>query len=327
MKKNYVQLIIAILFATNVMAQNVPNYVPSNGLVGWWPFNGNANDESGNGNHALLSNTGYPFPLAMDRNNIANSAYTFSSPHVLNGVYLYISNPASVANFGTNSYTISVWFRTAANFGVSTNLPMLYFGANGSINTSWYLGAYVNSMLTGVTSGTYNYVVASSNTVADTSWHNAVWLRDVAMNEYRIYLDGVKLSTNNYGAFIENIIGSGNSQIYVGANPYGNPFYGDIDDIGIWHRVLSDKEILALYSGLTNAELLSNNSGFKYTVSDDKLNLFNIEIPCSYSIYSSDGCLIKNGLLEQGNNTINLNHLVSGLYLMKCMNTTIKFIK
>jgi hypothetical protein len=51
MVKKYLKLIVAIVFATNLMAQNVPNYVPTNGLVGWWPFNGNANDESGNGNH------------------------------------------------------------------------------------------------------------------------------------------------------------------------------------------------------------------------------------------------------------------------------------
>jgi hypothetical protein len=30
-------------------AQTLPDYLPTNGLVGWWPFNGNANDESGNG--------------------------------------------------------------------------------------------------------------------------------------------------------------------------------------------------------------------------------------------------------------------------------------
>jgi len=39
MVKNYVKLIVALLFATNLTAQNVPNYVPTNGLVGWWPFN------------------------------------------------------------------------------------------------------------------------------------------------------------------------------------------------------------------------------------------------------------------------------------------------
>jgi hypothetical protein len=36
------------------MAQ-VPSYVPTNGLVGWWPFNGNANDESGNGNNGTVN--------------------------------------------------------------------------------------------------------------------------------------------------------------------------------------------------------------------------------------------------------------------------------
>ena len=34
----------------NSIAQNVPDYVPTDGLVAWYPFNGNANDESGNGN-------------------------------------------------------------------------------------------------------------------------------------------------------------------------------------------------------------------------------------------------------------------------------------
>jgi opacity protein-like surface antigen len=37
------------------MAQNVPNYVPTNGLVGWWPFNGNATDESGSGNNGTVN--------------------------------------------------------------------------------------------------------------------------------------------------------------------------------------------------------------------------------------------------------------------------------
>ena len=47
--KNLLLTIAAILGMTAAtMAQNVPNYVPTNGLVGWWPFNGNANDESGN---------------------------------------------------------------------------------------------------------------------------------------------------------------------------------------------------------------------------------------------------------------------------------------
>ena len=37
---------IVLVFTLNIFSQ-VPNYVPTNGLVGYWPFNGNANDESG----------------------------------------------------------------------------------------------------------------------------------------------------------------------------------------------------------------------------------------------------------------------------------------
>jgi hypothetical protein len=47
--------------------------VPSNGLVGWWPFNGNANDESGNGNNGTVNGA----TLTIDRFGNANQAYGF----------------------------------------------------------------------------------------------------------------------------------------------------------------------------------------------------------------------------------------------------------
>ena len=39
-------LLLPLLFITVLSFGQVPNYVPTNGLVGYWPFNGNANDES-----------------------------------------------------------------------------------------------------------------------------------------------------------------------------------------------------------------------------------------------------------------------------------------
>ena len=62
-----------MVFTVNAMAQNIPSYVPTNGLVGYWPFNGNANDESGNGNHGTVNGA----TLSSDRNGAANSAYDF----------------------------------------------------------------------------------------------------------------------------------------------------------------------------------------------------------------------------------------------------------
>jgi hypothetical protein len=57
MKNRNVLLTVAVFFGmiSGLTAQNVPSYVPTNGLVGWWPFNGNANDESGNGNNGTVN--------------------------------------------------------------------------------------------------------------------------------------------------------------------------------------------------------------------------------------------------------------------------------
>jgi hypothetical protein len=49
MKQSYHFLMILFItcFTTKLYSQSVPSYVPTNGLVGWWGFNGNAQDGSG----------------------------------------------------------------------------------------------------------------------------------------------------------------------------------------------------------------------------------------------------------------------------------------
>ena len=71
MKKHL--LILATVFLSISTFSQIPNYVPANGLVGWWPFNGNANDESGNGNHGTVNGA----TLTQDRFGNANMAYGF----------------------------------------------------------------------------------------------------------------------------------------------------------------------------------------------------------------------------------------------------------
>ena len=50
-KKNMKKIILSLFLLGTLLSANaqLPGYVPSSGLVGWYPFNGNANDESGNG--------------------------------------------------------------------------------------------------------------------------------------------------------------------------------------------------------------------------------------------------------------------------------------
>ena len=75
MKKLIVVLVsIYSVFTSNLIAQ-VPNYVPINGLIGWWAFTGNAIDSSGNGNHGTVNGA----TLTTDRFGNANSAYNLST--------------------------------------------------------------------------------------------------------------------------------------------------------------------------------------------------------------------------------------------------------
>ena len=62
-------LTLGLLTWTTLFGQ-VPSYVPTNGLVGYWPFNGNANDESGNGNNGTVNGA----TLTTDRFGNSNSA-------------------------------------------------------------------------------------------------------------------------------------------------------------------------------------------------------------------------------------------------------------
>jgi len=69
------------------------------GLVAYYPFNGNANDESGNGNNGTV----YGATLAADRFGIVNSAYSFD------GVDDYIQVPYDPSLQPTEQLTVSAF--------------------------------------------------------------------------------------------------------------------------------------------------------------------------------------------------------------------------
>ena len=69
--------IFTLLFAASCLTAvgQVPVYVPADGLVAWYPFNGNAADESGNGNDGV----GVDVEAVEDRFGHPNAAFFFSS--------------------------------------------------------------------------------------------------------------------------------------------------------------------------------------------------------------------------------------------------------
>ena len=97
MKTKFFFLLVMLGFFLNVNAQ-----FPTNGLVGYWPFNGNANDESGNKYHGIVKGA----TLTNDRFGNANSAYYFDG--IDNEIFLEDQSDLDLmANI-----TICAWFKT-----------------------------------------------------------------------------------------------------------------------------------------------------------------------------------------------------------------------
>jgi hypothetical protein len=87
MKKFITLSALALLTSTMTNAQ-VPSYVPTNGLVMYLPFNGNANDASGNGNNGIVNGC----TLTAGQSNIPNTAYYFNG----SSDFIRVPNSASL---------------------------------------------------------------------------------------------------------------------------------------------------------------------------------------------------------------------------------------
>ena len=88
--------------------------IPTNGLVAYYPFNGNAKDSSGNGNNGSVNGA----TLTTDRFGNCNSAYLFD------GVSNYISLPTSKL-INLNTYSYSLWVMPTA---IPTNNGGILYG-------------------------------------------------------------------------------------------------------------------------------------------------------------------------------------------------------
>ena len=74
MRKIILFLLMAVALTSQALFAQVPSYVPTNGLVVYYPFTGNANEQFVNSNNGIINGA----TLTTDRNGNANSAYNFN---------------------------------------------------------------------------------------------------------------------------------------------------------------------------------------------------------------------------------------------------------
>ena len=222
--KSLFSLFTLVVFGLTCVAQ-IPSYVPSDGLVGWYPFNGNANDESGVSANGEM----YSLETAEDRFGNANSAFYFSgsncTPHIETNIDFQGSS---------EGMTISYWLNRQGSGCIYPRL--VGFWSGGNTPQSWGM-AWGNS-------GVLDYMDESP---ANNQWHHVLVTLDA--DSIHAYLNG-----ELKGAYGSNYQPPLASYMSIGrmTHPAYDAFNGYMDDFGIWNRVLLPEEIESMYESDEN---------------------------------------------------------------------------
>ena len=238
-------LLIILFIAFSSFSQ-----IPTNGLFAYYPFTGNANDQSGNGYNGTLNGP----MLTIDRFNQINSAYFFDGVND----FIDFNSYTSPFNFQQPA-SISFWVKTA-----SDNAQTIYTVEDGTVGNHYsciYIGNNTTGTLTNPlitvaheisTSDRYisGFTTTQRGLLIDNKWHHIVIIFDGISTQ--IYLDNLLRSvttgwgTNNghYG----NMSDPGKVLLGVyydsGYQAYLN---GSLDDIRIYNRVLTPSEVDVIY--------------------------------------------------------------------------------
>lgn len=212
------------------------------GLVAYYPFNGNVNDESGNGNNGIIQGS---VLLTSDRLGNLNKAYSFPG------------NANSFINCGNNSslqiegaLTLSAWIYMD---GGSLNPRILQYAGSGSSGgyAAFVDGTSNSSRILHATnynddrSGT-GFCCGSTQgfSIPALSWQHFVYTSS-STGLAKMYINGILVG--EYQGVPVNNINYSNS-LNIGKLPNGNDAWGGkLDEIRIYNRVLNTAEINYLF--------------------------------------------------------------------------------
>ncbi len=207
----------------------------SEGLIAYYPFNGNANDESGNGNITTINGA---IPTS-DRFGNANSAYYFDG---INDEII-ITPQQILKDMPAGNHSFSVWI----NMETSSNFPdmIVDLSNTGPYGDQRGLRIYsnYNPVFKWVTnSGSFNAIFNSG--LQTNTWYNIVGVLNG--NQGSLYINGDLVASNNSTGQPNNISMAKIGNISTGGT-YNNFFHGKIDDLRLYNRALSEQEVYNLY--------------------------------------------------------------------------------
>ncbi|MGB3005962.1 MAG: LamG-like jellyroll fold domain-containing protein, partial [Chitinophagaceae bacterium] len=209
------------------------------GMEAYYPFNGNANDESGNNHNGTVTEA----VLTTDKNGTANKAYQFD------GVNDMITAPAHADwSFGNGDFSITSWVNVST-IGTSRIVSAGYTANDGiwglgfGNHPVWGAGIRINYF---VHSGG-DYHDYSSNEITGYSIGQWAFVGITKTGStLTFYFNGQQAGTATipYVSNANSFLSIGSRQLTSGTNI--EFFNGKIDEVRIYNRTLSPNEIQQL---------------------------------------------------------------------------------
>lgn len=261
---------IVFLFSHAVVSQPI-----TNGLIGYWPFNGNTTDESGNLHHIINSGA----TVANDRFGRAGRAYQFDGTDDEMELNLDITQ--------YSEFTISLWFNPTV---LNRNYQYFIDKSPGATGFGFRL------LYDGIDFFSYNASGSPTLTNKSALFATGNWYHVVAVHRLDsnfIYLDGALIVSGPSAhpiAATNQITKIGNSSDSQYAN---DKFSGIIDDLSLYQRALSTQEVQLIFNEtLPVAELCSSIYCDGENVGIGTENTYGHKLAVSGKILS-EGVLVK----------------------------------
>jgi hypothetical protein len=215
--------------------------IPTAGLIGGWPFTGNAQDMSGSGNHGAVTGA----ILTTDRFGAPNCAYNFNGTN--NYITMLTAGPT-----GSISRSVSFWERSTNTVTIGNPPVGFNYGQPGSGGT-FEINFNYGCQAVGFDNST-SAVMHGSSIINNGQWHHIVAILNstigIMTGNVEIYIDGVLQSGISCSVSGTTSIVNTNSilPVRIGCDYSNRYFKGDLDDFYFYNRALTPSEVLQLYN-------------------------------------------------------------------------------
>ena len=226
----------------------------SKGLVAYYPFDGNANDESGYGNSGTLDGA----VLTAGRHGVPGTAYFFDGiddevaiqpAEPLTGIEGAVTVTAWIYNEGLGAPT----YGSQDLQGIFGPATYLAWDSDGGFGLRLYDGNHdsVNSRRYSFTVGAPRQDLDSASIAPEDRWDFVVASYDG--NTMRIFRNGLLDASQVVGPGLTRGMNYGGNYFTIGqfvdwsAGTQRCPFHGKIDDVRVYNRALNEAEVGQLY--------------------------------------------------------------------------------